>query len=275
MNYMECGVYEYHGKQNFFTFSVRRIIMSISGISLTNFFYQMYGTQANNSKDSQSQGILNTTASGSQNGKDQIATDLSALWEALQAGNVSSAQCYLSQLQEDLKAIGPSASDNVQNTPAAASDTASDSNPLAKELSSLEEALNSGDLTSAQNIFAQIMQHMQPPPPPPPPDDNASDVSQSAPNTSSTNAVSDSNPLANDLSALEDALDSGDLTSAQNIFAQIMQHMQPPPPDGNISDSSQNTIAATSSVSKSDLEQLLKMWTSIMTSTTSSISTST
>jgi hypothetical protein len=250
--------------------------MSISGISLTNFFYQMYGTQANNSTDSQSQGILNTTASGSQNGKDQIAIDLNDLWEALQAGNLSSAQSYLSQLQEDLKAIGPSASDTVQGTPAASSsDAASDSNPLAKDLSSLEEALNSGVLTSAQNIFAQIMQHMQPPPPPP--DANVSDVSQSAPNTSSTSAVSDSNPLANDLSALEDALDSGDLTSAQSIFAQILQHMQPPPPppDANTSDSSQNTTTATSSVSKSDLEQLLKMWTSIMTSTTSSISTST
>lgn len=248
--------------------------MSISGISLTNFLNQMYGTHADHSTDSQSQGVLNMTASGPRSEKDEIATDLSALWEALQAGNLSNAQSYLSQLQEDLKAIGPSASDNVQSTQAASSsDATSHSNPLAKDLSSLEEALNSGDLTSAQNIFAQIMQHM---PHPPPSDDNASDVSQSATNISSTGAVSDSNPLANDLSALEDALDSGDLTSAQSIFAQILQHMPPPPPpDANTSESFQNTATETSSVSKSDLDQLLKVWTSIMTSSTSSISTST
>jgi hypothetical protein len=247
--------------------------MSISGISLTNYLYQMLSTQTDNSTNSQSQGIQNTTTAESQSGKDQIATDLSALWEALQAGNVTSAQSCLSQLQEDMEALGPNASASSQSTSAVSSSgSAGDSNPLAEDLSALEEALNSGDLTSAQTIFAQIMQHMQPPPPPP--DTTTSDSSQSTAGTSSTSSMNDSNPLADDLSALEDALDSGDLTSAQNIFAQILQHMQPPP-DANSSDSSQSTATAASSASGSDMDQLLKMWASIMNSKTSSLNTTT
>jgi hypothetical protein len=250
--------------------------MSISGISLINYLHQMYGTQAENSTNSQYHGGLSTAASGSHKEKDQIATDLSALWEALQAGNLSSAQSYLSQLQEDMEAFGKNASDSAQSTATAAStNSVNDSNPMANDFSALKDALDSGDLTSAQNIFSQIMQHMQPPPPPP--EANDSDSSQSTANSSSTDAVNDSNPLANDLSVLEDALNSGDLTSAQNIFAQIMQHIQPPPPppDVNTSDSTQNAETAASSVSSIDLDQLLKMLASIMSTNTSTLDTST
>ena len=238
--------------------------MSISGISSNNYLnqslYRINSTQTDFLKSSQSNGAA-TTATGSKDDKDKIATDLSALWEALQAGNLTSAQSYFLKLQQDVQAIGANASDNTQSTSTAtASSSTSDSNPLANDLSTLEDALQSGDLTSAQNTFAKIMQHMQGPPPPPPPDANDSDTTQGTSTTTTSSSLSGSNPLADDLSTLENALQSGDLTSAQTILAQIMQHMQgpPPPPDANDSDSTQSTSTVSSSSSVSDSNPLAK-----------------
>lgn len=201
--------------------------MSISGISSNDYLYQFFNrvntTQSDFLASSKSKST-EATATSTKNSKDQIATDLNALWEALQAGNLTSAQSYFSQLQKDVQAFGTN--DSESTTSVLSSSSSSESNPMAEDFSTLEEALNSGDLTGAQNAFAQIMQHMQPPPPPP--NFNASNDTQSG-----------SNPLADDLKTLEEALNSGDLTSAQTILAQIMQNMQPP--DASASGGTQGT----------------------------------
>jgi hypothetical protein len=76
------------------------------------------------------------------------------------------------------------------------------SNPFA-DLAAIGNALQSGDLTGAQNAFATLMQDMG---------------NSSGQSTASTPGT--------DLTALSSALQSGDLTGAQNAFATLMQDLQ-------------------------------------------------
>src|SRR5271157_2103560 len=82
---------------------------------------------------------------------------------------------------------------NTQNTT---------SNPFA-DLTALSSALQSGDLTGAQNAFATLMQDL-----------------------GSTNTQQATATLSTDLTALSSALQSGDLTGAQNTLATVMQDLQ-------------------------------------------------
>jgi DNA-binding FadR family transcriptional regulator len=143
-----------------------------------------------------------------------------------------------------------------------ASSSSTDSNPLAKDLSKLEEALQSGDTTSAQSILAQIMQHMQPP------DKTASDSTSTSTASTSTSSTSGSNALINDLKALSEALSSGDLTSAKSAFSQVLQDIQ----STGSADSTNSSTAAASDTNKTtfslELAKLLETWTSLMATST-------
>ncbi len=76
----------------------------------------------------------------------------------------------------------------------------------------LGQALQSGDLTAAQQAFAALQQLMP----------NLSAGSQ----TQTGQQGSGQNQFATDLSALSQALQSGDLTKAQDAFAKLQQDMQ-------------------------------------------------
>jgi len=236
--------------------------MSISAISsndyLYQYLYQLYSTKTDSSTSSQSNDTA-TTAVSSTSSSNSLANGFSALEDALKAGDLSSAQSSFLQI---LQTISATASDS--STTATSSSTSTDSNPLANDLSALEKALQSGDLSSAQSIFAQIMQNM----PPPPPDATASDSTQSTTATSSSTG-SGTNTIADDLTALGKALASGDLTSAQSYLSQLQQDLQ------SVSASASSASkTGTSSSTGTDLEKLLEMWAAIATENTSTLDVS-
>lgn len=268
--------------------------MSISGISSNNLLYnlyQSYSKPADSSSGSQSNSFGLTTSESGDSGSSAIGVDLNMLLKALDSGNLSTAQTSFSQLQQDVQAVS-----STDDTGASTSSRSTNSNPLANDMSDLGDAISSGDLTGAQSILANIMQHMQGPPPPEAggsasagegSNSLSSDLSNlgnalssgdtsaaqtileqiianlqttgtcssddESDSTSSTSGISsNSNPLAQDLSKLEDALSSGDTTGAQSIFANIMQHMQgPPPPPEAGGSTGTDSVTSVTSISRS------------------------
>ena len=85
----------------------------------------------------------------------------------------------------------------------------SSANPSQSSLQSLSSALQSGNLTAAQNAFASFEQ------------------SFSGSNSQQTSSQSgQSNPVTNDIQSLSSALNTGNLTSAQQAFVQLQKDMQ-------------------------------------------------
>ena len=80
----------------------------------------------------------------------------------------------------------------------------------AQDFKALQTALQSGDLSSAQQAFSAL-QHDMP------------RLAQSANATSQTSPVSQ---LSQDFQSLQSALQSGDLSSAQQAFASLTQDLQ-------------------------------------------------
>jgi hypothetical protein len=109
---------------------------------------------------------LSSTEASKNNSSSTIDAELNLLLKALEAGNLSNAQTSFLQLFQDIQGAG--STDSSASSSVSTSNSGTDSNPLAKDLSELGDAIASGDLTGAQSILANIMQHMQGPPPPPP-----------------------------------------------------------------------------------------------------------
>lgn len=80
------------------------------------------------------------------------------------------------------------------------------------DFQALASALNSGDLSGAQNAFAALQKDLPP--------------GQQAGATGGQNDNSKNNPVATDFQNLSQALSSGDLSSAQSAFAKLQQDMQ-------------------------------------------------
>jgi hypothetical protein len=108
-----------------------------------------------------------------------VASDWSALGQALQSGSLTSAQDALGKLQQDAQAIWQSQlQQQMQNaqsvyalmqsargataTPAAtALSPPSTAGSVQGDLSSLNQALQSGDISAAQKVLAQLQQDLQ------------------------------------------------------------------------------------------------------------------
>ena len=108
-----------------------------------------------------------------------VATDWSALGQALQSGSLSSAQGALGKLEQDAQVVWQShlqqQAQNAQSVyalmqSAAISGTTSASasanptpasNPVQNDLNALSQALQSGDTASAQKLLAQLEQDLQ------------------------------------------------------------------------------------------------------------------
>lgn len=238
-----------------------------------NMMQQMQGPPPSDAQTSGQASTSVTSVSGTGNGADSLADDLSTLAEALQSGDLSSAEDILKEIMANLEASGStdgtdssSASSDTSTSTASASGANTD-NPLARDLSSLEDALSSGDLESAQSIFTNIMQHMQGPPP---------DMMASSGTSDAVSSISGSgssmNSVGNDLSSLSDALLAGDLTSAKNSFAQLLEDLQA----SNSTDSTTSSATATSTTETTsseynlNLEKLLGIWAGMAAATQSS-----
>ncbi len=156
--------------------------------------------------------------------------DFAQLYQALQSGNLNSAQQAYASFQQ-IQAGLPAAA----TTSAAAATTTT--NPVTTDWSALGQALQSGSLSSSQDALAKLGQdaqaawqtRMQQE------TQNAQSVyalMQSAQgNTVSSAATATASPSAgsaiqNDLNALNQSLQSGDTSAAQKILAQLVQDMQ-------------------------------------------------
>ncbi len=150
-------------------------------------------------------------------GSDGVIADISALGKALSSSDLTSAQSAFSQLQDD-----------IQNSPPPPPPPGGSGGPggaggndaVQQAFADLAEALESGDLEAAQTAF-DTLQSFAP--------DNASttttaDTTSTTSDSSSTSSTSDG--IASDMSALQEALQSGDLDSAQSLFETLLADLQ-------------------------------------------------
>lgn len=233
--------------------------MSISGISSNNLLYnlyQLYSKPADSSSGSQSNSFGLTTSESGDSSSNAIGVDLNMLLKALDSGNLSTAQTSFSQLQQDIQAAS-----STDDTGASASSRSTNSNPLANDMSDLGDAISSGDLTGAQSILANIMQHMQGPPPP---EDGGSTSTDSVTSATSTGS---SSSLSSNLSSLAEALSSGDQTSAQNYFSKLLECLQSTA-STNGSGNSTASIPGTSSTTSSEYSLPLQNFLQVLASLT-------
>jgi hypothetical protein len=230
--------------------------MSIPSISSSSDYYQSYLTNSSNSLKKQGQQELNSLA------------------DALQSGDLSGTQSTFASLMQMLP--GSSSPVNGETQSAAISSAAGSSNgasSITNDLSMLGQAIQSGDLTGAQNDFSKLMQDMQ----------SIGGghhhhhhkASASSQDTTIASASgSGTNSISTDLAALGQALQSGDVKSAGDAYSQLTKDMQ----SIKQASQSQNTFAelqSTNSTINSNVgfQQLLNMWTQVI-SAGSSINTS-
>lgn len=179
--------------------------MSVSGVSSSNFF------QSN-------------LAQGAQNKFQQIQSQFQQLGKDLQSGNLSQAQQDFATLTQEL----PSS----QQQTGAATSTSS----VAQAFKTLGQDLQSGNLSAAQQDFAAIQQ-------------NAQQASGSAHghHNHHRRAINSSqqggSPISQAFGALGQALQSGNLPSAQQAYATLQQDLQQYLPSSS-SGSTSTTVAS-------------------------------
>ena len=157
--------------------------MSVSGISSSSLFDLLESASA-------------------QNPKQQVQQEIQQLGKDLSAGNLSAAQADFATLQK--------------NDPQASSATSSTSNnPIAQAFQQLATDLQSGNLSGAQQDFSTIQQDIQ---------------SQGGGHHHHSHAQDSSatqqNPLAQLFSELGQALQSGNLSAAQQAYTTLQQDFQ-------------------------------------------------
>jgi len=118
----------------------------------------------------------NQTQTGqSGSGQNPFATDLSALSQDIQSGNLTQAQTDLATLQKDIQSVqghhhhhhrhhGSSSTQSTESTTSnssAQSTNGGGQSPFAADLSALSQALQNGNVTQAQAAFATFEQDMQ------------------------------------------------------------------------------------------------------------------
>jgi hypothetical protein len=142
----------------------------------------------------------------------QIGQFFSQLGQDLQAVKPSDAQSFFAQLEQSLQA--------VQGTQPQSSSPAGNAggiqNPINSDLSTLGQDLQSGNLTDAQSVFAQLQQDIQ-----------ATQNNQNCcDHDSDGRQGSLMGSINSDLSSLGQALQSNSTTDAQSALAQRQQDIQ-------------------------------------------------
>ena len=163
----------------------------------------------------------------------QAHQDFDQLYQSLQSGNLGAAQQAYSNFQQIQAGLSNSPSAQTASVAAATS-----TNPVAADWSALGLALQSGSLTSAQDALGKLQQdaqavwqaHLQQE------TQNAQSVyalmqgaqtsGTTAVGTASTSPQATVGSVQNDLSALNQALQTGDTAAAQKLLAQLEQDLQ-------------------------------------------------
>jgi outer membrane protein assembly factor BamD (BamD/ComL family) len=181
--------------------------MSLSGISSSNLF--------------------NYENQSVQNKAQQIQQEFQQLGQDLQSGNLSAAQTDFTTLQQ----IGSNSSST--------SSTAS-SNPLAQAFNQLGQDLQSGNLSAAQQDFTNIQQDLQ---------SQASPARGHHHHHHGGGGGDQSNPLSQLFQQLGQALQSGSLSSAQQIYSAMQQDFAQLAASGQTSEPASGTATTGVSVS--------------------------
>ncbi len=223
--------------------------MSISGISSSNYLYELYkslfGSRTDSSGSQSADSAFNAVFGTST--ADTSSTDVSSLLQALDINSLFNSQnSFLSQLTQDIQ--GASSTDAAGTTSSAAA--GNDSNPLKKDMDALGAALAAGNLTGARNIFATVMQNLQNGPAA----DSGTAGKTVTAAASSSGTKDSSNKLSTALGTLSTALSSGDLTSAKSSFSDLLKNVQSVSASGSASDA-----VSTGSMSGSNRKKLLDM----------------
>ncbi len=150
--------------------------------------------------------ILTQLISSPQNNQaQQLKTEFQQLSQDLQSGNLTHAQTDFTALQ--------------QSTPAGFAQSKS---PLAQEINTLGSDLQSGKLSAAQQDFANLEQTVQ----------QSSQIRHhhhhhggGGESASSTSSSQQDNPLTQLLNTLGQDLQTGNLTQAQQAYAQLTQSL--------------------------------------------------
>src|SRR5580658_8021721 len=154
-----------------------------------------------------------------QNPFQEIKQDFQQLASALQSGNLSGAQSAYSNIQQLLQ--GSPGSSSTSN-----SSTSTGSNTLQNDFAALGQALQSGDLTTAQSAFAQLQTDFQASHQP----GGASRGTQGPPQGDDQYVASQGqNPVEQalqDYTQLASDLQSGNLTAAQSDYTNLQQLVQ-------------------------------------------------
>jgi hypothetical protein len=191
--------------------------MSISSISSNADYYQ------------------NSSINGSASLKQQSQQDFKSLADSLQSGDLSGAQSAFAALLQLFPNSSSSVTSPTQSATAATTGSSSGTSSIKSDLSTLGQALQSNDLTDAQNDFSKLTQDIQ----------SIAGVhhhhhhhkisasSQETTDASATGTIGSTNSVKNDLSALSEALESGDLKSAGDAYLQLTKDMQSTKPTAN------------------------------------------
>jgi len=198
----------------------------------------------------------NQSSSGSatgSNGSSAIQSDFASLGQALQSGDLSGAQSAFSQLQSDLQTAAQSAQTPPQAEDQYVGRSSQQGLSVAKQVqqdyAQLASSLQSDDLAGAQSAFTNLQQALQ---------SQGTSTTQSS-TGSSTNSSSGSDTIANDFSALGQALSSGSLSQAQSAFSQLQTDIQ-------------STEQAETSQSRSLMQQPLALLQEQQNSTSTTVS---
>jgi protein subunit release factor A len=164
--------------------------MSVAGISGSNFFQSYFTPSA-------------------QNKFQQIQSQFQQLGQDLQSGNLTQAQADYATLTQEL----PSAQQQSASTT-----TATSTNGIAQEFQTLGQDLQAGNLTAAQQAFATIQQDTQ--------QALASGQTHHHHHAAGSGQQNAGNTLAQAFGALGQALQSGNLSTAQQAYASLEQDLQ-------------------------------------------------
>jgi len=154
--------------------------MSVSGISSSSFFD--YGSQS------------------LQNNLQQFQKEFQQLGQDLQSGNLSAAQSDFATLQQ----YAPQTS---------SSSSSQSSNPIAQEFSQLSQDLQSGNLSAAQSDYSTIQQDFQ-------------SAATQGHHHHHHGGGGEASAFSQSLQQLGQALESGDLSSAQQAYTTLQQEFQ-------------------------------------------------
>src|SRR5579863_6490019 len=205
--------------------------MSIAGIGSSNLFQ-------------------NSVVQQTQNRFQQIQSQFQKLGQDLQSGNLTQAQSDFATLTQELPNVGQlgAASATSSATSSTTSGASSNSNPILQAFQSLGQDLQSGNLTAAQQDFATIQQSAQ--------QSQASGQAHHGHHHhhaggSNGDSASPISSLQQDFISLGQDLQSGNLSSAQQVYASLQTDLQqflPSFASGSTSSGSSTASPATSGV---------------------------